>query len=96
LKGGRWTCCACSSCCTSPIEIDKLTEISDRLRSCDSWEVAELTHKFPEWVECHVAGSSKTIPMEQILMSLGFSPADIDQIRHDAESHQRVRKALHN
>jgi uncharacterized phage-associated protein len=78
----------------SPFEIEKLTQVSDRLRSCDSWEVAELTHKFPEWTECHVAGSSKTIPMERILSSLGFSTADIDQIRNDAESHQRVRKAL--
>lgn len=78
----------------SPFEIDKLTEVSDRLRPHDSWEVAELTHKFAEWIECHVAGTSRPIPMERILASLGFTEEDIEQVRSTAESNQRMRKAL--
>jgi hypothetical protein len=53
-----------------------------------------LAGEGPEWIECRVAGSSRPIPMERILESLGFSAADIEHVCHDAESHQRMRKAL--
>lgn len=78
----------------SPFEIDKLTEVSERYRPMDSWEVAEKTHDFPEWKESHSPGSSKTIPLERILAAAGFSAEEVRQIIAEAEAHKRHLRAM--
>lgn len=78
----------------SAYEIEKLTAVSNARREIDSWEVAESTHEFQEWKDCRLPGSSRTIPLESLLGAVGFSPSEIEEIRHDAESHRRMDRML--
>ena len=51
----------------SEYEIDilnKTTAIHDQF---DDFELADLTHEFPEWIKHHSAGTSTPIPMESII-----------------------------
>lgn len=78
----------------SPYEIDKLTEVSERYRNLDSWEVAEETHKLKEWIDLHQEGASKTIPLDRILDALGFTPDEIEHVQADAEATARMSQLL--
>ena len=78
----------------SPFEIEKLTAVSELRRTVDSWAVAEETHKFPEWQECHIEGSSKTIPLDNILAAVGFDADDIAFILNEAAVHRRLRRTF--
>lgn len=75
-------------------EIEKLTAVSESHRSIDTWELAELTHGFREWQECHFEGSSRTIPLEKILTVLGFTADEIDEIQKEAEAHARMERLI--
>jgi uncharacterized phage-associated protein len=70
----------------SAYEIEKLNEVSNRFRLSDTWQVANETHGFPEYVASYSEGTSRTIPLEKILAAVGFSDADIAAIRRDAEN----------
>ena len=55
-------------------EIDKLTEVSERYRNKDHWELSDLTHDFPEWKQHwpdDTEGGSYPIPWEDILAAQG-------------------------
>jgi uncharacterized phage-associated protein len=78
----------------SPYEIEKLIEVSNRHRLDDTWDVAEATHEFGEYLACYQEGTSRTIPLEKILAELGFSDSDIAAIRQDAEANLRLTKAI--
>ncbi len=53
-------------------EIDKLTDVSERYRSRDHWEISDLTHDFPEW-RLHFAEDSgaREIPWREVLKAQG-------------------------
>jgi uncharacterized phage-associated protein len=55
-------------------EIEKLTEVSDRLRNKDHWELSEPTHDFPDWKQHWpdgAEGGAYAIPWEDILEAQG-------------------------
>ena len=51
--------------------IDKLTEVSERYREKDHWELRDLTHEFPEWAKNYAGGASALIPLKDILDAQG-------------------------
>jgi uncharacterized phage-associated protein len=56
------------------LEVEKLQEVSTRFASYNDWAVAEYTHTFPEWTKNRPsAGSSNSIPIEDILEATGMS-----------------------
>ncbi len=55
-------------------EIEKLTDVSERYRSKDHWEISELTHDFPEWRQHYPGdgpGGSYPIPWQDVLRAQG-------------------------
>jgi len=58
----------------SRYEITKLQDVALRLSECDDWNVAELTHAFPEWIKNKPEkGSSKPIPLDDLLAATGHA-----------------------
>jgi len=54
----------------SKSEVEKLTEVSERYRNQDRWELCDLTHDFPEWTQHFPVGGdggAYPIPWEDIL-----------------------------
>lgn len=78
----------------SPYEIEKLTEVSERFRTLDSWALAEKTQEFPEWIEAYVEGACATIPTEKILACVGFTEQEIADVCDDTIAHARMSKLL--
>jgi uncharacterized phage-associated protein len=73
----------------SPYEIRKLSEIADRCRDFDEWDMVELTHGFPECIRNRPDESQRVkvrdIPLEDILAEVGRSE-DVSRImQEDAE-----------
>jgi uncharacterized phage-associated protein len=52
-------------------EIEKLTEVSERFRTMDDWQLSEYTHEFPEWKKHHEPGASTPIPWQEMLEAQG-------------------------
>jgi uncharacterized phage-associated protein len=52
-------------------EIEKLTEVSERYRAMDDWELSEHTHEFPEWRNHYRADASTPIPWREMLEAQG-------------------------
>jgi uncharacterized phage-associated protein len=48
--------------------VEKLTEVTERYRHIDDWELSERTHAFKEWVD-HYHGDSSPIPWQAILLA---------------------------
>lgn len=48
--------------------VKKLTEITERYRNIDEFELSELTHGFPEWADHYNSGAS-SIPWQEILVA---------------------------
>lgn len=58
----------------SRYEIDKLIEICDRFRNKNDYDLANYTHEFQEWQKNKPPeGSSRPIPLEDILEALGMT-----------------------
>jgi len=47
--------------------VNKLTEIAERYRGIDDWELSERTHEFREWVENSAGGGANPIPWRDVL-----------------------------
>jgi uncharacterized phage-associated protein len=57
----------------SRYEICKLREVTERLEPLGDWEIAELTHAYPEYQRNEpAAGSSRPIPITDILDAVGM------------------------
>lgn len=54
-------------------EIERLTEVADRYRAMDDWELSEHTHEFPEWRNHYQADASTPIPWQEMLNAQGKS-----------------------
>lgn len=48
--------------------VKKLTEITERYRNLDEFELSELTHSFPEWAD-HYASGPSSIPWQEMLLA---------------------------
>jgi hypothetical protein len=50
--------------------IQKLSEVTDRYRGLNDWELSERTHEFQEWAG-HFHGEASPIPCQDILLAQG-------------------------
>ncbi len=67
----------------SEAELEILQQVYQDYGDLDPFEIAELTHKFPEWQDPH--GSAIAISLEEILHNLGKTEAEITQIAEIAQ-----------
>jgi uncharacterized phage-associated protein len=55
--------------------VQKLTDVSERYRQMDDWELSELTHTFPEWRRHYqLQAGSTPIPWQDVLEAQGKAP----------------------
>ena len=47
--------------------VDKLTQVTERYRDLDDWELSERTHEFREWADHYAGGGANPIPWQDIL-----------------------------
>jgi uncharacterized phage-associated protein len=68
--------------------VQKLTEVTERYRQLDDWELSERTHEFPEW-RSHYSpeGSPAPIPWQEILDAQGKA-AMIPSVERDEAARQ--------
>ena len=69
----------------SKSEIETLNEVSDKFCTFTEWDLVELTHTFPEWLDCYVENTSQPIPFQRILDPVGLSGDDQAAILADLE-----------
>jgi uncharacterized phage-associated protein len=68
--------------------VNKLTEVTERYRQLDDWELSERTHEFPEWTRhFRPEGGSATIPWPDILEAQG-KVAMIPAVERDEAARQ--------
>lgn len=74
-------------------EIEKLTEVSERYRLKDEWDMVQETHQFPEWKRNDPGSSSRPIPLADILDAVGRAE-DARSIEQDARADAAFAKAF--
>jgi len=67
----------------SPYEMEKLERVCLRYEGIDRFGVSDLTHDFPEWAKNYRQGTSRPIPLEDILWAIGRT-GDCEEILADA------------
>jgi uncharacterized phage-associated protein len=78
----------------SRYEIAKLHDVSRKFQDRDDWDVAEFTHTFDEWIKnIPTKGSSKSIPIEDVLAATGLSQLK-DQLASDAAAEAAAGRLL--
>lgn len=70
-------------------EIEKLTEVAERYRAIDDWELSEHTHEFPEWQNHYQPEACIPIPWREMLSAQG--KAEVIEI---AERDEAARQYL--
>lgn len=70
-------------------DIRILNKVFEEHHDVNGFDVSELTHDFPEWQQHYRRDTSTLIPLDAILQSLDFSPADREKILQEAESDKR-------
>ena len=68
--------------------VEKLTEITERYRLIDDWELSERTHEFKEWLQ-HYHGDSSPIPWQAILLAQD-KPEMVAVIERDEAARQNL------
>lgn len=74
----------------SAAEVRTLTTISDRYQAVSEWDLVEITHDFPEWIENYPDDSENTshiIPFEGLLNAIGLQqdkPAILNDLQETA------------
>jgi hypothetical protein len=66
----------------------KLTEVTERHRQMDDWELSEWTHGFKEWVD-HYKGDSSFIPWQAILLAQD-KPEMVDVVVREESARQTI------
>ncbi|CAN5903558.1 hypothetical protein BH23PLA1_BH23PLA1_06180 [soil metagenome] len=74
----------------SKYEIEKLTEVSDRYRRLDDFDLSELTHQFPEWQRNYRSCTSTPISWVHVLESKGR-----EELVQMIEEDEAARRTLH-
>lgn len=68
-------------------EIDTLTETVDRHRDKNEWDLVNMTHEFEEWKKNQPEpGTSRAIPMEDIIDAVGLTHMKDDILRDIEET----------
>jgi uncharacterized phage-associated protein len=65
-------------------EVDKLSEIWERYRNNDEWDVAQISEGFEEWKKNYHKSTSTTIPLGDVLQAVGRADW-LDAIMEDAQ-----------
>ncbi len=65
-------------------EEEIIREVYNSCGHYDRFELAELTHDFPEWQKPIPENSAIPLPVESILKSVGKSDAEIEEIQKEA------------
>jgi uncharacterized phage-associated protein len=65
-------------------EIQTLRDTAEKLADRDDEDLGAITHDLPEYCKHHAAGTSKTIPLADLIDSVGRT-ADADLILQDAK-----------
>jgi uncharacterized phage-associated protein len=76
-------------------EIEKLTEVSERYRSKDHWELSELSHDFPEWKRHWPEGAesgSYPIPWEDMVLAQGEDAETIKTIEEEEAARDHMNR----
>ena len=60
----------------SEYEIDLLGKTTDLHEGLDDFQLVVATHSFQEWIQHHVPGTSKPIPMESIVEAVYDDPTE--------------------
>lgn len=75
-------------------EIAKLTAVSDRYSASDDWDIAEITHDFPEWKKNKPEGNSRAwIPLDDLLEAMGLL-ADKDRLLSEMQADADLDRLL--
>lgn len=78
----------------SRYEIDKLTETVDQYRDKSEWDLVNITHEFEEWQKNQPKpGSSKAIPMEDIIDAVGLAHMK-DEILREIEETKKLNSVF--
>ena len=75
----------------SQYEVDKLQEVCRRYEGLTRFQLADLTHDFWEWQKNFSEGTSKRIPLADIVEAVGRK-ADQDEIGREAVRQTRLRR----
>jgi uncharacterized phage-associated protein len=74
----------------SKFELAKLRELCKRYERFTDYQIADITHQFPEWIENQPPeGSKRDIPLDHILTALG-----LDQYRARIAAEHEATNAL--
>lgn len=75
-------------------EIETLVSIAKECANMDDYEVADLTHEFPEWMKNRPAkGQSKIIPWDDVLEALNLREFK-DVLAAEATARERAEQIL--
>jgi uncharacterized phage-associated protein len=75
----------------SQYDIEKLQEVYNRYQGLTRFQLADLTHEFPEWKKNYSQGTSQTIPLSDIIEAVGRKSEEED-IAHDAARQTKLRR----
>jgi len=82
-------------CALSRFEIGILNEVCEQFMGFDDWDVADATHDFSEYKKTYRAGTSTTIPPEQMIQAVGLGKKK-DAILRDAEEKEQIDRLFAN
>lgn len=75
----------------SRFEIETLQEVATRHANHDEWEMVKITHEFEEWTKNKPdSGSSRDIPIRDVLLAVGKSEEEADAILSEADAQQQM------
>jgi len=77
----------------SKYEINKLQVVAKKHEDMDEWDLVQITHDLPEWKQNDPGGSSKPIPLADILEAVGRG-SDIDELSREAQSLSTIERVL--
>ncbi len=72
----------------SRFEIEILNKIADQYCNDSEWDIVKYTHSFEEWKKNFVEGTSRPIPIEDILDAVGFDESEKLAIIQDLKESQ--------
>jgi len=77
----------------SRYEIEKLKRVSAEHWDTEDWKLVPITHAFPEWKDNYQGGTSRPIPMEDIIKAVGRA-AELEEILSEAEETNTLNRLL--
>ena len=76
----------------SPYDLGILDNVFSHYGNMNRWDIVELTHEFPEWV--NPGPTSKEIPLSKILQALGYQNKNLERVLKNLEYQTKVDQIL--